>query len=566
MTFASRLQAFPKTLFHWITSQWFLVLCVSLLLFITFYPKIPLFDVIPGYIVRARLEDLFLMLVNFIFLIQLLRKKYTLDTPITAILIFYTVVGILSMLSAVFIVHSVPMVPLHISKMLLHFLRRMEYFSIFFLFYNAVKTQRQIKIVLFALVIMVFGISVYGYGQKYLYWPVYSTMNREFSKGMRLILTDHARVPSTFGGHYDMSAFDMFALTMILAMFFYARSKKYKVVLLVAYLMGFWLLILGSSRSSFLGYLLAVSLLVLFIGIQKASLKWAVSRGIAVIGFSMLIMVTFGDLSSRFTQLGVVQEANQRLEALMKSVKEKPKDAIEVNPVTETDQLPVPVATPTATTSAGTTPIAVGQATPIPNTALPPDVYVNVPNLETVTSTKSGVTTTTVIQVPREYSDCTYVYGLSACIRLETLWPRALNGLKRNPLVGSGYSTLTKATPGEFTEAESTDNDFFRNLGESGLLGAIGFYGPIGLFFIASLKSLKKKHTPVGYAVIFGIMAGSLGLFFNADYIDVFEASKVAYMYWSILAVGFAWLTMLPKISQTPVEEDLEKRSSVKRK
>lgn len=150
-----------------------------------------------------------------------------------------------------------------------------------------------------------------------------------------------------------------------------------------------------------------------------------------------------------------------------------------------------------------------------------------------------------VVAVERTYSDCTYQYGLSACIRFDTLWPRAVRGFVRNPLLGSGYSTLTKSTKDEFTEAESTDNDFLRNAGESGILGLIGFYGPIFVFLWYAIKTLREDQEPLVVAFLLGMVAGSLGLFFNALYIDVFEASKVAFVYWSFMGIAFALIKLV---------------------
>lgn len=531
-----------KAILNNLKREWFLWLSLGLITFIVLYPKIPLFDLIPGYIVRVRLEDFFVALCMGIYGLQLLRGKAKLKSPVTGILVFYAVVGVLSILDAMFVIKTVPLNLLHVGKMILHFARRLEYFSVFFLFYSAVKTKQNVKWLYGVITLILLAVSVYGFGQKYLYWPVYSTMNREFSKGMRLVLTDHARVPSTFGGHYDMSAFVMLALTLILGAFFLIKDRWMKLIMGIAYIAGFWLLILGSSRSSFIAYILSTGVLITLLMIHKKSLWWGISRGFTVLGLSMLVMLSFGDLSSRFSQLGIVQQINQKFEALLKPAVAKPDKAIAVNPIDESDAQPVPKATAVAVaTSSGTVPIATISA----NTALPPDVYVNVPDLKAVTATIGGKTVTQIIEVPREFSPCTYQYGLSACIRFDTLWPRALWGFRRNPLLGSGFSTLTKSTWDEFTEAESTDNDFLRNLGESGILGVIGFYGPIAIFMVLALRKLEDTDNPYILALLFGLIAGSLGLFLNAAYIDVFEASKVAFVYWSLMGAAFASLELL---------------------
>lgn len=511
----------------------------------TWVPKIPLFEIIPGYIVRARVEDIFVVIGLILFLVQVLRGKATLRSPVTLVFIYYAIIGILSMLNAVYVVQTLPINLLHVGKMFLHFARRLEYFSIFYLFYASIKSIKDLRIVLTGLAIIMLGVTIYGFGQKYLYWPVYSTMNREFSKGVRLVLTEHARVPSTFGGHYDMAAFTMFILTILLATFFFTKRWWGKALVLAVYVSGFWLLILAASRSSFLAYLLSVSTLILFIGIYKKSWWWTISRGAVVLGLSLFVMISFGDLSSRFTQLGFIQEINNKFASLLKPVAKQPEGSVAVEPLDKTDQLPVPSlstrATPLPTSVATTKQPGVVSATP-----LPPDVYVNIPDLKVITATVGGKQVKQVIEVPRVYSACTYQYGLSACIRFDTLWPRAIRGFLRNPLLGSGYSTLTKGTKDEFTEAESTDNDFLRNTGETGILGIIGFYGPIVVLFWYGIRSLHDEQQPLVTAFLLSMMAGTLGLLFNGLYIDVFEASKVAFMYWSLVGVAFGVIGHIP--------------------
>lgn len=530
----------------------------------TWLPKVPLFELIPGYIVRARGEDILLAIGLLVYGIQLLRGKVTLRSPLTLIFIYYAVVGILVMLNAMFIVKTLPLNTLHVGKMVLHFARRLEYFSIFFLFYGAMRRKVDIRLVYFAIVTIMLGVTIYGFGQRYLYWPVYSTMNREFSKGIQLVLTEHARVPSTFAGHYDLAAFTMLILTVILAGFFLVKNVWIKLASLGVFAVGFWLLILASSRSSFLAYIISIGSLLMLLGIWKKSVFWFISRGVVVMGLSLFVMISFGDLSGRFSQLGIIKEIQTKFSSLLKPIKEQPHDTIAVAPLDKTDQLPVaptPIPTPIPTPTLIPTPTPISTPTPIPKPTprptlapklkatptpevskkpLPPDVYVNIPDLKVVSATVGGKTISKVIEVEREFSPCTYQYGLSACIRFDTLWPRAIRGFLRNPLLGSGYSTLNKSLRDQFTEAESTDNDFLRNAGESGILGLVGFFGPIVIFLWFAVKNLKQDHDPLATAFILGMMAGSLGLLFNALYIDVFEASKVAFMYWALIGIAFA--------------------------
>ena len=104
-----------------------------LLAFIPLYPKIPLFSPIEQYIVRVRLEDLFLVVANVMFIGYLLMNKVTLHKQFTKLVFLYVLVSTTSLLSAVYILGTIPQQQLHLTKSLLHFFRYLEYFSLFFI-------------------------------------------------------------------------------------------------------------------------------------------------------------------------------------------------------------------------------------------------------------------------------------------------------------------------------------------------------------------------------------------------------------------------------------------------
>jgi O-antigen ligase len=112
---------------------------------------------------------------------------------------------------------------------------------------------------------------------------------------------------------------------------------------------------------------------------------------------------------------------------------------------------------------------------------------------------------------------------------------------------------------GQFTEAESTDNDFLRNLGETGALGFITFYAPVVVGIIIALRSVKKTTDPTSKAVFVGYVAAAVGLLLNAIYIDVFEASKVALSFWALTGMMVALSTLtaephsLAKLPESPL-------------
>lgn len=505
----------PKLL-KWFDTHALGMLAGFLLIFIPLYPKLPLFDIIPGYIVRVRLEDFFVAATVLVWLVQVIRKKAQLHPLMTKLILIYAVIGLLSTLSAIFITKTVPMSDIHIAKAFLHYFRRLEYFSLFFVFYAAVKSVKDAKRYLLIVTITMIAVSLYGYGQKYLYWPVFSTMNREFSKGWRLYLSEHARVPSTFGGHYDAAAFTMMVITILLSFTWFAPSTRVKLLSLVGFLTGFWLLILTASRTSFIAYLAAITVVALITMFIK-KWWWPIPRYILVVLFSMFIMLSFGDLAERYSQVfGLEKIKTQFSDTFLKAKVDKPTNGL------STDDL-AKVSTPTDTPPSTTKP-------------LPGDVYENIP-VPVAETDADGNLTGNYKLVSRTYSDNAYKYGLSAAIRLDALWPRAIAGFKTNPLLGSGYSTLTKEAVGQFTEAESTDNDYLRNLGETGLLGFLSFFAIVTTSIVMAINTIRQVKDSLLKGFLVGFTAATIGLLLNAIYIDVFEASKVAMTFWSLAGI-----------------------------
>src|SRR3990167_11114907 len=100
----SRLLKWSKPSLTWFDDHILEYLALALLVFIPLYPKIPLADVLPGYIVRLRLDDLLVAFAFLIWLIWLIRRKITLKgNPLLVPMLAYILVGFISSLSAIFI-------------------------------------------------------------------------------------------------------------------------------------------------------------------------------------------------------------------------------------------------------------------------------------------------------------------------------------------------------------------------------------------------------------------------------------------------------------------------------
>lgn len=542
----------------WLDNNILLIIGGFLIAFIPLYPKLPLFEAIPGYIVRVRLEDMLILLAGLVWLVQLLRKKTSLDTPLTKIVIAYGIVGLLSTISAVLITKTVPMQPLHIGKTLLHYFRYLEYFSLFFILFSAVKTKKDLRVLLTTIFVTLIGVGIYGLGQKYFYWPVYSTMNREFSKGIRLYLTEHARVQSTFGGHYDLAGYLVVILPIVMAFLYSAKRRKQKIALWSVFLIGLWLLYVSASRTSFLAFLVAALIVIVVKSFDfktwRQRIVFALRKGLVFSLVMGIMMIAFGgDMYDRLLQSmegypaiykPYIQTTEQTSWLFTEYLPEKTGinrdliDRIKEGKFTDkpenalsTQEAEVLVASDQQPTQEN------------PNAAdRPSDVYTDIPDKKTIaTKSADGTITYTEIEVPRTYSENARRHGLSLAIRLDALWPRAIAGFYSNPLLGSGYATLTKETVGQFTEAESTDNNFLRTLGETGLLGFVTFYGAVAIALYTAVKIWKKaKANTIARTIAVGFLAATIGILLNATYIDVFAASKVAFTYWGVAGIVLA--------------------------
>lgn len=532
---------------HWLDDNILLILSGFLIAFIPLYPKIPLLEAIPGYIVRVRLEDMFVLLAAGIWLVQVIRKKVEWKNIIFWMILVYAVVGLLSVLSAVFITQTVPLEPIHLGKTALHYFRYLEYFVLFLITFSAVKSKKDVKILLTVFTMTFLAVTVYGYGQKYFYWPVYSTMNREFSKGKRLYLTEHARVQSTFGGHYDLAGFVMMACCLFLALAYKQKNKWKKIGYHAIHIISLWLLIMSASRVSLAAYFLGAAVVVILVAKEQEKLlekiKWGTGRFLGLFLITSIMMFSFGhDVTERFLHIlkdypqvnntyqaikdfqddaseGVLIAVGVRDPDTGESKYQPPEDGLSIDEVmSKTDERPV-------------------DEKP---SERPDDVYVDVPVTETVATTSAeGITTYKTVQKDRTWSENAMKYGLSVAIRLDELWPNAINGFLRNPLLGSGYGTLNKEAPHHFTEAESTDNNFLRTLGETGLLGFVSFYGiiAVSIYFAYKFHQIDRTYTS---AISVGFIGASIGLLLNATYIDVYAASKIAFTYWALTGIVLA--------------------------
>ena len=460
------------------------VALVVLLVFIPLYPKFP-FQTVEGSYVSIRIDDLVVFAALFVWFLYQLKSGFPVfKEKIFKLFLIYWAAGAISLVGAMFISHLIdPKIAA------LHFIRRIEYMSLFFV---ALDGFRFLKLNHFAKIISIssIGVFAYGMGQKYFHFPVVSTMNEEFSKGAILYLDEWTRIGSTFAGHYDLAVWLVIILALLPVLIKNSPKFTEKVFLTAIMIMDFYLLTLTASRVSFVAYLIAITSTLIFL---KAK-RWIPVVVILSVIFALQSSELNIRLASSFQTLPVF---TQKYTNVIAGLIPKPKVTPEPAPTIEPEKSDL-----NEIKQAGE---SGSQAKTSPTQIIPKKVVIR----EVRTWPK-----------PEEIEAAA---ARSSSIRFDVEWPRAQRAFLKNPLLGTGYSSIGLAT----------DNDYLRALGETGIIGFLS----LGLVIFHLLKtgmlSLSNKKSFLGAGLV-GIIVGFLA---NATFIDVFEASKAAFYFWIVTGI-----------------------------
>lgn len=411
-------------------------LLTAILLVVPLFPKFPAFR-IPGTYVAVRLEDFLILFTLLFFAIPILQNiKSIFKNNISRSILIFLGIGLISLISGIYLTQTVDL-----KIGLLHWFRRVEYLSLFFVSFVYVRSNKDnnlffdyaIKI----LIIINLLVFAYGLGQKYIELPVIVTQNEEYSKGIALRWVPGAHINSTFAGHYDLASFMVLILPTFITAFFVLKDKISKIILGISVAFGFWLLSVAVSRISIVAFILAVSFSLLLYKKFKEIILFGI--------ISVIIFGTAPDLQVRYKRIFDV--VKQRLSSV-------------------------------------------------------------------------------IIVQAQENGNVNE--DRSTSIRLNVEWPRAIRAFTKNPILGTGYSSITLAT----------DNDYLRALGETGAFGLMSFL----LIFIYLYQHLKSYVFDNSLKSIFiaGYIGSTVGIIMTAIFIDIFEASKFAIIYWMFtgLVVG----------------------------
>lgn len=455
---------------------------IILAVLILFIPLYPKFPLfgVSGTYVAIRLEDIIIGLFLVYWLFYQLKNHF----PILKNKIILVFIAYFIAISISALTAILIYQNTQTSIIVLNTLRRFEYMSLFFITLEAIKNKKDFFYPYLFLLFTLIGIAVYGYGQKYFQFPVISTMNEEFSKGQLLQMNVWTRISSTFAGHYDLAAYLSLILIIIGTIAILIKNKLLKISSFILFFVGFNLLTLTASRVSIFAFWGSLTLCLLLL-----------RRYLWIIPLSA--MVIFSIFNSK--------DLNQRLLATISLVK-----------INKSSSSPLPIIIPTPTTAVPTPTKTLALVSTTTQQKPTPTIYHH-PAIEDVTP-----------------ADLDAGVARSGEIRFNVEWPRAITAFRKNPLTGTGLGSITLAT----------DNDYLRSLGESGLVG-FGTFAIIFLSFsIKTLPFLKKNTKKIEEQIpliLFSVMACAL---VNATFIDVFEASKVAYTIWIIMAIYYQSLTL----------------------
>ena len=492
-------------LFGWLDKHAVEAGVILLLLLIPLYPKFPLLD-IPHTWVYIRFEDLVIAVVALIWLIRLVRRRQAAIYPLTKLVVVYWLAGAASLFFCLIFLKS------HLANFfpnvaIFHYLRRIEYLLVFFIAASAAADLRAVRKFVNAAAVALFFVCLYGFGQKFLGFPAFLTMNEEFAKGQPLYLSATSRLTSTFAGHYDLAAYLVMMIGIFASLFFAAKRKLDRFLLLILLSLSYILLLFTASRVSLAVYVLVISL-VLWLHRQKKLI-------IPVILISLLVMNFVSGAAQRFAKTFRVQrvvydaqtgKAIGTVETLPTGGEEIKTDLDEDLPLGSgfIDLTGLDTVTPEATQVA-----VIKKSGP------------SLSSLKTATMSSEIATISGEFLIKRAL-----VYDISFTTRFQGTWRRAWRAFETSPLLGTGYSSIGLAS----------DNSYLRALGETGLAGFFAFLSLLGGIFLLVRQGLSVKND-FARSLVIGIGAGALGIGLNALLIDVFEASKVAYTFWIFIGL-----------------------------
>ncbi len=451
-------------------------LIAAIIVFAGLFMKFPLVFV-EGSSVSVRFEDFLILITVIIWIVYVVSEKkikFVFGNILTRTISLYFLVTALSLFAGIFLTNTVS--PL---AGIFHWARRFELMILAPIVATSIKKRSDFRFLIKVFVLTSIVVVAYGFGQKYLHFPLVSTINSESSIGKVTYLDEGGRLVSTFAGHYDLAVYLMISiiaggvyaiknLNLKRNFLKFATSGTYIIISMV-------LLVMTAARLTFIA---------VFVGVIFAIFSLKKFKLLLV---PLVLLITFLVFPSQLRDRYV--------------------STIKVNFENSFESFS-----------------AVNQEHETRSKLNIPTLGIRGNKIESGEGNAADV-------VPGEPSDITElgVYR-SFAIRLDVEWPRAIRAFVKNPITGTGFSSIGLAT----------DNDYLRSLGEVGILGSYAFFLVIFIVVKKSFKLMKSKNRENKYYSAFYVSV-LVALLVNAFFIDVFEASKIGILFW-IMTGGIFFL------------------------
>jgi len=540
-----------KKLIGWCKDNILGLITLFLLAFIPLYPKLPLVDIKNTW-VYVRVEDFYVFGALLVWGILFFRKKVTLNTPLTLPILGFWLIGVLATIHGVLLIFPT-VANVFPNVALLSFIRRIEYMSLFFIAFSSVRGKWLLPWASVVLMVTLFLVSVYGIGQKYFSLPAYLTMNEEFAKGVPIQLSALSRVPSTFAGHYDFAAFLVLVIPIAVSLLLSVKSWFLKAILLIICGLGSFALVMTVSRISLVA-------LVLSLGMLFATRN----RKFILYMIPIIIISFFAFIRLSPTIIDRITSTVKQVDLLVSATNGAPIGKVSIVPKTYFEGKIVKQEFFRSTAEANNDQIT-GKEIVIPYTDLPDEVVLlatqDAPTGEDLPQ-GTGYINLTLSPVIRKLNNFFYevkskgseptevqiingpyiikrtlAYDVSFTTRFQGEWPNAIAAFKRNILLGSGYGSVSLAV----------DNSYLRMLGEVGIAGFLAFAAIFVCIGVYIKKVWPSIDSPLVKSITLGGIAGFFGLLVNALFIDVFEASKIAFVLWIMVGLIVGTLGLYSK-------------------
>lgn len=233
----------------------------AILIAVPLYPKFPFLNV-PGIYVSIRIEDFLILAVSILWFINNISTILKLfENRLIRVIVLFLLTTLLATLSGILFLRTATSL-----IGLLEWARRVEYLIGFVIAFTSIKSIKDVEFYIKCIGIVLVIVFIFGVGQKYFNFPVITTQNSEYSKGIALRYLSGTQLVSTFAGHYDLAGYVLLTSPIFVSMLFMKKiSLKVKGIIFVVIAMSFWLMVNAASRTTTLSYVLAVSIALIIL-------------------------------------------------------------------------------------------------------------------------------------------------------------------------------------------------------------------------------------------------------------------------------------------------------------